>query len=62
MYGTLYWHIESLKDPFVIVADSAFIATVSMEKQRQVKNMLWLVYIKLPNRETALLQDASEDS
>jgi hypothetical protein len=40
MYGTLYWHIESLKDPFVIVADSAFIATVSMEKQRQVKNML----------------------
>ena len=27
MYGNLYWHYESLKDPFVIVAGSAFQAT-----------------------------------
>jgi hypothetical protein len=31
MYANLYWHIESLKDPFVIVADSAFQATGELD-------------------------------
>jgi hypothetical protein len=30
-YGNLYWHIESLKDSFVIVADSAFQATGDLD-------------------------------
>jgi len=73
MYANLFWHIESLKDPFVIVADSEFQAKgeldgkiknwtkVSMGKQRQMRKMHWPIYVKVQNGETALLQDASKD-
>jgi hypothetical protein len=33
IYETLYWHIESLTDPFAIVADTAFQASGDLERK-----------------------------
>lgn len=64
MYANLYNHIESLPDPYVIVADSAFQTVGKLEdkikklhenkfgKKKQVKNKHLRICVKVQNGET----------